>query len=208
MYVGQTIVSIQKRWNRHCWACTAKYNNMPICYAIKKYGKENFTIKKICQCDTQVELDAAEIKYAKKYKTFSPNGYNLKAGKGRGSMSEETKRKISVANKGKQVSDETKEKLRISHLGYKMKDSTKKKLSQINKGKKPSLLARKRSSESQAKHYDLIDSEGIIHHIYNMKHFCEKHGYHRSRMCELVRGKRKQYRGWTVAERNSKLSII
>jgi len=51
-------------------------------------------------------------------------------------LSEETKKKLSIANTGKKLSKETKEKIRKTSLGRKHTDEAKYKCSLINKGKK------------------------------------------------------------------------
>jgi hypothetical protein len=50
--------------------------------------------------------------------------------------SEETKQKVSQANKGRIFSDETKHKMSISHKGKMLSEEHKKKLSELKKGKK------------------------------------------------------------------------
>lgn len=104
IYIGQTIESLDKRWRRHC----SKYNlkNMAISRAIKKYGKENFTIEKICECSNQDELNASEKYYIILFNSRTPNGYNILEGGNGGAMLEETKSKISEKLKGKPKSPE------------------------------------------------------------------------------------------------------
>lgn len=185
-YVGQTTKTMQIRFRRHCWKSEIR-KNMPISLAIAKYGKENFTIEEICRCSSQTELNEKEIYYTNYYNSFSPNGYNLKAGAGIGSMSEETKNKIRIANTGKKFSDETKRKLSESHKGHKVLESTKQKLSTLNKGKKPSKNATDASSKYCAKLYFVISPVGEILIIYNMKLFCQKYGLTRSGMCKMYK---------------------
>jgi len=197
-YVGQTIVDVQKRWKRHCWTCTIKNPRMPIAYAIRKYGKANFRVEQVQVCSSQAELDLAEIDWCNRLNTMSPNGYNLKAGNGRGTFSIETRRKISLANKGKKVSEETRKKLSVSHKGIKLSQAAKDKLSEFNKGKKLSEEHKKSIAAAVAKDYVLVDPNGDIITINNMKAFCEENGYSKSKMSELVNGKRLIYRGWTV----------
>ncbi len=172
-YVGQTTKGIEKRFRRHCWV--SEHNkNMPIGLAIAKYGKDNFRIEELCTCESQQELDKMEVYYAKLLNTFSPNGYNLKAGAGNGSMSTETKLKIGVANTGKKVSDETRRRLSESHKGMKLSQATKDKLSAINRGG------------------DLIT-------VTNMRQFCIANGLQPSKMCLVGQGKRNHHKGWRLA---------
>ena len=195
LYIGQTTVSVCKRWQRHCWASEYK-KNMPISLAIAKYGKENFAIEILDTCNNQVELDEQEIYYAKLYNTFCPNGYNLRAGSGPGSMSEETKRKISLANKGKKRSEETRRKLSESHKGYKHKESTKQKLSDLNRGKIPPKQVREASIRSSQKSYLITHPDGSTENIVNMRKFCRIHNLSPSKMCLVAQGKRSQHKGF------------
>ena len=73
-YIGQTRQSIQFRWNQH----TSKKDNTYFHNAIKKYGKDNFNIEILEECDVS-KLDEREIFYIAKYDTFK-NGYNLTIG--------------------------------------------------------------------------------------------------------------------------------
>ncbi len=203
-YVGQTTKSIEQRWKAHCWQCNFN-NNMIIYRAIKKYGKENFSIEKICDCQNQKELNESEVKYIKYFDTMCPNGYNLcGGGGGTGIMSDIVKKKISKAHIGKKATPETREKLRISHLGFKVSDKTKRKLSKCFKGKKqPKWAVDKRikaTIKAVAKKYKLINPEGKIIHIFNMAEFCRNNKFSKSKMCELAVGKRKLYRGWKLFE--------
>jgi group I intron endonuclease len=50
IYVGQTIKSLEDRFQKHCCGTSAKdkyHFNMAIKKAIRKYGKDNFTIELI-----------------------------------------------------------------------------------------------------------------------------------------------------------------
>lgn len=196
-YIGQTTVSVEKRWKRHCWASEYK-KNMPIALAIAKYGKENFSVEVLHVCESQDELDAQEIHYAKLHDTFCPNGYNLRAGNGPGSMSEETKQKIRLANKGKTRSDETRKKLSESHKGNKLTESTKKKLSRLNKGKVPPDQVRQASIQHNQRSYTVIFPDGTIRNIVNMKNFCDDHNLSPSKMCLVAQGKRQQHKGFSA----------
>lgn len=219
VYVGQTWKTVEERFHRHCaearWYNTKK---MPIVLAIKKYGKQHFKIKiieELINC-TQQNLDEKEIFWVKELKTFSPNGYNLRAGMGHSVWSDEVKQKISIANKGRKVTAETIEKLRISHLGHKMKEESKKKLSMLNKGK--SLTAEHKekiglsnkgkivSNESKEKmrkkklkfEYEIISPNGEKLKTNNLKNFSKINQLNNGHMNSVARGKKKNYKGWKV----------
>lgn len=63
--------------------------------AIEKYGKQNFKIDLLCECENQQELDEKEIYYISEYKSNDRNiGYNILAGGQNGNIiTEETKQK-------------------------------------------------------------------------------------------------------------------
>lgn len=196
-YVGQTIHTLEERLRGHAWPSTARHTKMPIARAIQKYGIQNFRAEILQECSSQDELDQSELRYALSLKTFVPNGYNLKAGQGRGSVSQVTKDRIGAAHRGKIVSDETRRKLSESHMGHRHSATTIAKMSAYWKGRRASDLAYQRSIEHNVKTYVLRSPDGIVTTIINMKAFCEQAGYSKSKMCELVRGKRDQYRQWT-----------
>lgn len=131
--------------------------------AEKKYGLENFTKEYLAFCDTEEKLNYLEKFYIKKYKAKEV-GYNLTDGGDGGSgkhtqefkdkisklfkaywkirklipISDETRRKLSKARKGKKHSDETKHKISASQKGIKrgpmnLSDEQRKKMSERSK---------------------------------------------------------------------------
>jgi len=95
IYIGQTTKSLKKRWSDHYYG-----NRTTISKAIRKYGKDNFSIELIDIAKTLKELNILEEKYIKEFNCISPNGYNLKHGGNNKRLSEETKQKISNSKKG------------------------------------------------------------------------------------------------------------
>jgi group I intron endonuclease len=222
IYVGQTWKTAKKRFKRHCAEARWKNTkNMPIILAIKKYGQEHFKVKILekLKNPTQKEVDDREIYWVNHLNTFSPNGYNLKAGQGNGIFSQETKDKISKSNTGKKATSETIEKLRISHLGYKVKESTKRKLSEINKGKilseehknkiTQSLMGHKCTVESKNKmrdkklkyEYELLSPNNIIFKTNNLRIFSIEHNLNVGHMNSVANGRIKHHKNWTLISR-------
>lgn len=84
-YIGQTTTTIKHRWGQHT-THTKGHHNMPVIFAINKYGKENFTINEVKKYETNTKedllnlLNEAEIYYIAKYNTLSPIGYNVTLG--------------------------------------------------------------------------------------------------------------------------------
>lgn len=111
VYVGQS-VDIEQRWRQHTQYCNNDNRNSSHLYkSMKKYGIDNFEFSIICEVP-ESSLDQYEISYIKYYETTNSNkGYNKTHGGANGRLSEETKKKISAANKGKKRTEEEKQKM-------------------------------------------------------------------------------------------------
>lgn len=102
--------------------------------AIQKYGRPNFKREILEYCNTKQDAFDLQEKYINEFDTLVPSGYNISPKGGHGvpnCMSEETKRKISEANKGRKFTEEHKKKLCIP-----LSDETKRKISKSSKGRK------------------------------------------------------------------------
>ena len=108
-YVGITSqYPVEKRW----YSTGGGYRKCPKMWkAIQKYGWENVKHVVIYEDLPKAMAEAVEMRLIKEHNTIR-NGYNIeKGGNVAGTHSEETRRKISEANKGKYVSEETRKKL-------------------------------------------------------------------------------------------------
>ena len=74
LYIGQTIRTIEERFNDHI------YDDSNIGNAIREYGCENFSIEVIEKCKSKEELNAYENYYIAYFDSKEPNGYNLIGG--------------------------------------------------------------------------------------------------------------------------------
>lgn len=102
IYIGQTKHTSKYRWSQHKYeANTPKAKQSPLLNrAIVKYGHSSFTIEDLHECPEN-DLDKWEIHYIELYKTFE-SGLNLtKGGKKNQFVSDETRKKLSNALKGK-----------------------------------------------------------------------------------------------------------
>lgn len=88
VYIGQTIQPLKDRWYRHCQQKSLSDSelNMSIKRAILKYGKQNFNIEVLEECDKSI-LNDREIFYIKKYDSYK-NGYNSTIGGGNSKITE------------------------------------------------------------------------------------------------------------------------
>jgi group I intron endonuclease len=104
VYIGQTIQPLKDRWYRHCGKTGSKNElEMPIKRAILKYGKHNFSIEKLEECE-QCLLDSREIYYIEQYDSYN-KGYNATKGGQKGAKLIQTPKEIqllicSMYNKG------------------------------------------------------------------------------------------------------------
>lgn len=83
-YVGKTTSSIKRRFKEHLCDCeNRKRENRPLYSAMRKYGKENFTIEMLEECERE-SLSNREIFWIDKLNTYK-EGYNATRG-GEGSI--------------------------------------------------------------------------------------------------------------------------
>lgn len=136
-YVGQSKKPMT-RWYRHQYLSErvkqgAKLGDsciQVIHLAIAKYGVESFHFQILEEVDTLEEANIREGYWEQYYNSLVPNGYNVAPGGNVRPMTEETKRKISEANKGKQfclgrvLSEDTRRKISESNKGRVMSDET------------------------------------------------------------------------------------
>jgi len=115
-YIGITSGPLSRRITEHISCANRFTHNGSFYKAIRKYGREAFEWVVLLQCDSYVEATNAEIAFIAE---FNPEYNSTKGGDGQlgRPMSEDGKRRISEANKGKQYhkmphSEETKERLR------------------------------------------------------------------------------------------------
>lgn len=149
IYIGQTIRSIEERWKEHAEKGSALYR------AIHKYGKENFTIEQIDVAVNRDELDEKEKYWIKHYdSTNKKKGYNLTSGGEHFEIPEERRIRMSEIEQGeknhfygKHHSDETKRRISEAKKGKHVGENN------PNYGKKHSEEIRKKISEQLKSFY-------------------------------------------------------
>lgn len=112
-YVGKSI-NISHRFKAHL-----KDSRSYIDRALKKYGQDAFAFDTLELCSEDV-LSRREIHWIATFDCVVPNGYNhTYGGDGGGRPSLETRKKLSLARKGKLKSDEHRKKISEAHIGLK-----------------------------------------------------------------------------------------
>ena len=160
-YIGQS-VNVKKRIASH--QASLKRGNHDNDYLQKAYNKYNvdmFVFKPLeYPEDTTIEnLTAREQYWIDQFDSMDPRrGFNLKGAGNSTPCTEETKRKISEANKGREISEEEKERLR--KIGREqaelnrgktpppMTEEHKEKIKQANTGKKHTEETKRKMSEA------------------------------------------------------------
>lgn len=108
-------------------------------YAIKKYGKQNFKCEILENFNTKQEASIAQENYINEYNTIIPRGYNISPKGGHqfvASISIETKKKMSLAKKGKSLTETHIKNRTIAQKGKKRTTTTCINISNALKGKK------------------------------------------------------------------------
>lgn len=146
-YVGQTTQTTNIRWTKHRFNAVND-PTLPLHRAIHKYGPENFEIKSLVKVESDDGLkwlNILEPLYIKIYNTLVPDGYNLEPGGKNNAVHPLTKAKISHKLKGHTVSEETKKKISITKQGKNIGSNN------PMYGKPSPLRGKKHTSEAKAK---------------------------------------------------------
>lgn len=183
-YIGQTVHSLRQRKHEHISAALSVRDATYFHRALRKYVDESFSWEILQECDTIEELNQLEIFYIGYYDVFGNNGYNLTVGGKSGLVgfkhTDESKRKMSEAQKGKKLSEETKRRMSKAQKNKVVSKETRRKISEGHKGSKlPEKVRRKISITLKGKF------AGKNSPLYG-KSFSEEH---RRRMSEARVGK-------------------
>lgn len=103
IYIGQTVSKLNVRWSQHVNYAIKRKGNSVLSEAIRKHGRENFTVEILEACNNVEEMNQKEISYIKDLNSLSPNGYNLDSGGKNKVMHQSTKDKLSKIRLGKKV---------------------------------------------------------------------------------------------------------
>lgn len=177
-----------------------KHSNKKLQNAYNKYGINNFEFFVIEYCKEE-DLQRLEQIWLDILYTSLDNRefYNLtryvdtpSRGIKRGSLSDETKRKISESQKGKIISSEHREKLRIAGLG---KSSNNKGNYSLTEEQKDNIAI----GGSNGKSYTIIDQSGIEHKVINIARFCRNNGIKdKSKLSRALSRRQKKYRNFVL----------
>lgn len=74
VYIGQTINTVEYRYNQHLWLASRGTSNSKLYLAMMEIGLDNFYVETLLECDNS-ELNKHEQYYVEKYDSLD-NGYN------------------------------------------------------------------------------------------------------------------------------------
>ena len=192
MYIGQA-VDIEDRWKNHVYELRGGYHhNKHLQNSWKRDGEENFEFTILLECG-EADLNMYEEYYIFELMTYDPRvGYNKTYGGDSGRPTDEAKRKMSEAkkgkpapNKGKQFSEEHKRKISESKKGKPAP----------NKGKQLSEEAKRKISESLKGKYC-----GEKHPMYGKHHSEET----KRKLSESLKGKPSPNKGKQFSEEHKR----
>jgi group I intron endonuclease len=149
-YIGQS-VDVFKRWQGHSNLAVKKKSAIQNAFVL--YGIDKFSFEVLEECDREM-LNDKEVYWISCFDSVAPNGYNLTSGGGQGiTVSDETKKKMSDAQKGKKRgprSEETKKKMSASRRGKKQSEEHKAKMSASMKGKNTGPMSEEQKAKRSA----------------------------------------------------------
>jgi group I intron endonuclease len=168
-YVGSA-VSIKHRWTRHLYLLRlGTHNNKKLQNSWNKHGASAFVFS-ILEDNVATELLLLREQYWINLNNCVENGYNVNPiagssrGTKRGPRSEETKAKISAAQKGKKLSEEHKTALKVAHVGMTGKtqsDAFKARMSEVHSDKVVSQETRAKMSASLKGRTSYVRNQGL-----------------------------------------------
>lgn len=144
-YIGQTI---DFKTRMRSYKALRMSEQPKLHHAVVKYGWKNVNIEIICNCFDKEDLDAREKHCISIFDSIK-NGYNSKEGGANGKFSEETRRKMRESQlKRAPCSEETRKKLSAANKGKIVSEETRRKISEKSKKLKHSEESKNRISEA------------------------------------------------------------
>lgn len=155
-YVGFSMHGIEKRWQRHVFS--SKAGKCLFSEAIRTSGKDAFDHDVICTVDNVRDAKILERHFIEMLNTWGPLGYNMtRGGNGNGSVlrgrkfTEDHRRKLSEAHKGKIVSKETRKKMSEAARSKIVSEETRQKHSENMMGEKNPNFGKELPEETRSK---------------------------------------------------------
>mgnify|MGYP004645771985 CR=1 FL=1 len=207
-YIGITKQNPESRWGLN----GANYKGSPYLYAaIQKYGWDNFEHEILFEKLTKEDACTKEIELITYFNTQNKlYGYNIMEGGSAPTIPEEIRKIISekmrgnTNNLGHVCSEEKKRKISEAQKGRKLTEEHKAKLSMTKKGShhaSPSTETRKKISDSHVKKQVYCEENNIV---YESIQSCAKElGLEPTAVCACCKGKHKSTHGYHLRYYNN-----
>jgi len=201
-YVGQTIGRLDKRLKDHIAAAhgwkrqEAKHGVRLLSRAINKYGDGSFEIRVAEKCVDKKLLDEREAFWVRELNTLAPNGYNILEGR---HQSPTTKALLRPRKTGYSLSEETRRRQSLAHKGIPKDRKTVDRVAAAHRGMKRSVEARRNMSRAMTKNrFVLISPDGIaMSPVTSLNDWCNKRGFLPSMMYRIAKkGYSYTHHGW------------
>ncbi len=220
IYIGQTVKTLEQRWKQHI--CQTRYvggnSNRKICRylhtSIAKHGSDNFKIEVIDWATNETELNYKEWLWIHKLNSLSPNGYNLRIGGNKKTISESTRKLLSsrlsgknnpmYGEKGSENQKKWLKKYNSERVITEEMIENMKKIQQeraklgLNKG-----FTRKKTGEEiektvkkLRKKYTLISPEGLIYRVSDIRSFSREYNLSNRQLRRIAQYKKGKHKGW------------
>lgn len=189
VYIGITGRTVERRWQGgRNYKSSKHFNN-----AIQKYGWNNIKHEILFEGLSKENAEEKEIELIDKYKSNNPNfGYNTEnGGNSKGKLSEETKKKISNANKGKSSWIK----------GKHWSDEHKNKISKTLKGRLSPMKGKHWTDEQKANVGTAIICINTGEEFYSIRDASRKTKCDRANITRVLKGIYKQTGGMTFEYR-------
>ena len=200
-YIGQTTRTAKQRLTGHYHSHGAN-GCRALSGAIKKYGRESFSLEVLYEADSRESLDSNEIRLIESYGTQDRKlGYNLASGgSGVGRPSDESIALRVAKTKGTKRSDEFKANVSKFRTGTKHSEETKAKMSEAAKNRKPvGAETRAKLSECSKRRVWTDDQKEHLRKIHSGRIISEEQ---RTQISETLTGKKQSAE--TIAKRVAK----
>lgn len=192
IYIGQTT-----RLSKKYYIGSGSYLKK----AIKKYGKENFIRETLMECYNQTELDEWEDLLIWEYNSRDKSiGYNIAKGSVLGAIGENNPCKLPEVRaklSGKKKSEETRKKMRVANTGKTHSEETKAKIGVAKKGKTLSEETKKKMGVVGSIPVCQYDKQGyFIYEYYGAREACRQTGIFSTSITRCCKGKKKSAGGY------------
>lgn len=204
LYNNRIYIGYTSNWQNRLKNHQSRYQtiNTAFYHAIRKYGWDMFSHEIIYQSlDKEHTLNEMEGYFIREYNSHidDGHGYNMSyGGEGNKNYCIETRYKLGSANRGKTLkprSEETKRKIGIANSKKKRTDAEKQHLRDINLGKKQS----EECVLKRSKQYVVTNPNGESIVVHNLNKFCKENDLNQGAMSAIARGVLSKHKGWSCS---------